>query len=234
MSSALILSLTVAVALPAIAAGLALFWSRRWALPRGLSSLSGGLLAGMALFVVLPDAWSEAGAVGTLGPLAAGLMTILLVDRYVHPVCPECSGREDWWSMAPLWAALAAHSLLDGALTELARPGSMASWALLAHRVPEALATVALLKTAQPGSKWVGVQMLMLQVATLIGFGGASWLDARVLHQGSAFAGGALLFLGFHRLHRSWQEAELRWTYTVVGAVGVWMVRHGHHFFSAR
>ena len=234
MSSALISSLALAVAFPAIAAGLALLWTRRWALPQGLSSLSGGLLAGMALFVVLPDAWSEAGAVGTLGPLAAGLLTMLIVDRYVHPVCPECSGREDWWAMTPLWAALAAHALLDGALIELARPGSIASWALLAHRVPEALATVALLKAAQPESKWVGAQMVLLQLATLVGFGFATWLDTRVLHQGYAFAGGALLFLGYHRLHRSWREAELKWAYTVAGAVGVWVVRHGHQFFSAR
>lgn len=223
-----------AVALPALAAGMALFVSRRWTGPRGWSSLSGGLLAGMALFVVLPDAWSEAGAAGTLSALAAGLFTMLVVDRYVHPVCPECGGGEDWWGMAPLWAALAAHSLLDGALIGWARPGSMASWALLAHRVPEALATAALVRAAQRESKWVGVQMMGLQLATLMGLVGASWLDAAVLHQGYAFAGGALLFLGVHRLHRSWREAELRWIYTVAGAVGVWMVRHGHHFLNAR
>lgn len=163
-----------------------------------MSSFATGLLAGLAFFVVLPEAWAEA------GPLVlAGWLLLWLVDRFLYPLCRHCGGAGPW----PLWIALGTHSFLDGALLALARPGSLAAWGLLLHRIPELAAMYGLLRET-PRVLW---QIGIFQAVCFVGYLGAAALDPLLLRQGYALGAGALVFLGWHRVHRSWHEARLDW-----------------------
>ena len=100
------------------------------------------------------------------------------------------------------------HALIDGALLELARPGSAAAWILLVHRMPEGVATAAVLRRFQPRSKWVGWQVVGWQVATV---------DPALMRCSYVFAGGVLVFFGLHQLHHNWRSAA--------GVASVWVMR---------
>lgn len=174
-------------------------------------------MAGIVVFVVLPEVWSEARSFEKMLPFAVGLVFAWGMDRFVHPACPECGGSSSWVALLPLWLALGIHGLIDGALLELARPGSVAAWVLLAHRLPEGVATAAVLRRFQPESKWVGWQVVGLQVATVLGFAGASLVNPDLLRGSYVFAGGVLVFLGLHQLHHNWRSAA--------GVASVWVMR---------
>ena len=205
------MTLLFAVGIPTLVA----LWSLR--LSQWVSSYAGGLMAGLVLFVVLPEVWNEAGTVGKMLPFVAGMALAWGMDRFVHPACPECGDCSNWVAMLPLWLALGIHALIDGALLELARPGSMAAWVLLIHRLPEGVATAAVLRRFQPKSQKVGWQVVGLQLATVVGFGGASLVDASLLRDSYVFAGGVLVFLGLHQLHHNWRSAA--------GVASVWVMR---------
>lgn len=221
MSSGMLFTLSFAVLLPALLALWAGDWLRTGGVPRRWASFSGGVLAGAALLVVLPEVASDAWWV------LAGFAALALVDRFLHPLCAGCGGGEPVWALAPLWLALAAHALLDGALIEMAQPHSFAGAILLGHRVPEVLAMLAVLRAASPAGRHLGAQVAALQLLVLVGFLLAAELNRAVLLQSYAFAGGAVLFLALHRLHRSWRESTFCWTASCSGAAGVWMVRFG-------
>ena len=208
MSNVELMTLLFAVGIPTLVA----LWSLK--LSHWVSSYAGGLMAGLVLFVVLPEVWNEAGTVGKMLPFVAGMALAWGMDRFVHPACPECGDCSNWVAMLPLWLALGIHALIDGALLELARPGSMAAWVLLIHRLP---ATAAVLRRFQPKSQKVGWQVVGLQLATVVGFGGASLVDASLLRDSYVFAGGVLVFLGLHQLHHNWRSAA--------GVASVWVMR---------
>ncbi len=195
----------VATLLPALAA-LAIpvpIRLRRW------QSFSGGALAAAALLIVLPEVWQHSGY------LLLGFLSFLLTDLLVHPV----------WSALPLWLAMATHSLLDGALLALAPPHSLPSWILLLHRIPEALAEVALLRTTQPSIRRPGIPIALLQLVVLAGYVSGEHLNHALLAQSYAFSGGALLFLALHRLHVSWRESNFCWRTSATDALSVALLR---------
>jgi zinc transporter ZupT len=212
MSTETTLVLIGAVVVPAIVS--------LWGLPRWMPAYASGLLVGLALFVLLPEV---GGGVG-VWPFAAGLVFAWCLDRYVHPSCTGCSGDSSWRTMLPLWGALGVHSLADGALLDMARPGSAASWLLVLHRLPEGLATAAVLRSAQPHSKLVWVQVVLLQVATLVGFFGGTVLSSRLLEESYGFAGGAMLFLGVHSMHHHGKESRLSLAQAGAGLLSMWMI----------
>jgi len=89
------------------------------------------------------------------------------------------------------------------------------------------LAMLALVRTARPRATHLGAKMAALQLCVLGGFLLAAQLNHAMLVQSYAIAGGAVLFLALHRLHRSWRESTFCWTSSVGGAASVWMVRIG-------
>ncbi len=220
MSSDALWSLLFGVGLPGVTSLVAIKLLKNIRLPDGMASLAGGLFAGVALGIVAPELWSAAGWWGALLPLATGFGFVWLVDAILHPVCGHCLGGEAGaWEWAPLWATLALHALLDGALLAMAGPTDIVGFLLLAHRIPEAVGAVALLRTVQTSDKFIPLQALGLQAAMTAGFLWGGALDHLLLHQGYGFAGGAVLFFGLHRLHATWQQANLRWDYTAAGAL---------------
>jgi hypothetical protein len=198
-----------------------------------LPSFSGGLLAGLALLVVLPESSESADFVSTILPFGLGFAISHLLDRYAHPICPACDSSPNVWTLLPLWTALSTHSFVDGALLGLADAGTLASWFLLLHRIPELLSTAVLLRMAKRSASAVGVGILLLQGFFCIGYAGASGLDLALLYRGYAFSGGALLFLGLHRLHESWERAELRFGHALGGMTVIWATHQALHRWSA-
>ncbi|MFZ0595001.1 MAG: hypothetical protein WAM39_31360, partial [Bryobacteraceae bacterium] len=66
---------------------------------RGLSprvaAAGGGLLFGISLFWVLPEMAGESGWIAGPAALLAGALPLWLIDRFVHPICPNCSASHD-------------------------------------------------------------------------------------------------------------------------------------------
>lgn len=225
MSNPWLWSLVFAVFLPAVIALVALrsLWPHR--LARQITLFSGGMFAGLALFVILPDVYEDGGWRASMACMAAGFVAIGLVDRFVEPVCPDCHGSTRRHSVWPLLGALGAHAMIDGALIQLAGPTSLTGWAIFFHRIPEAVGTAVLLRAAIRSSRAAAAGLMLLQVLTLAGLWWASLLNLDWLHRGYAFAGGSLLYLGFHRVHQSWHAADARLAYTLTGAFGVFAIR---------
>ena len=180
--------------------------------------------------MVLPQVSAE------LGFVLLGLAFSFLVDRFIHPLCSGCGGHGSPWASWPLWLALGAHSLMDGALIELAQPGSLASWLLLGHRIPEVLAIVGLLRSLQMPPAAIGRNVALLQLLVLAGLALATgWnqsLLQPLLRETYAFAGGALLFLGCHKLHHTWKESSLCWPSSLSGLAAVFVIHLGLSFLE--
>ena len=56
---------------------------------------SAGLLVGVVLFGLLPELVREIGWPGTVLLVAGGYGLLLLINRYVAPVCPSCAHDHD-------------------------------------------------------------------------------------------------------------------------------------------
>src|SRR5689334_2830086 len=62
---------------------------------RRLVSFSGGLLLGVAVFGLLPEVGNQIGWIASASLFAVGYLLLMIVDRYIYPVCPSCSHDHD-------------------------------------------------------------------------------------------------------------------------------------------
>src|SRR5438876_1175755 len=89
---------------------------------RAVVPFSAGVLLGVSLFGLVPELAGEIGWLTSGLLFAGGYGTLLLVNRYVYPVCPTCAHDHDHNACAtelhgfagPLFIAAAMHSFLDG------------------------------------------------------------------------------------------------------------------------
>lgn len=195
------------------------FLSRVPRIARKLVPFSGGLLAGISLFWLVPEVAERSGWGVSAVWLVAGFGTVWLVNRYISPVCPSCSPGHAHASCAqalhgfaaPLITASALHSFLDGwALGTSAGQRDLA-WifliAIATHKLPEGLALGSMLRASLRSPARVAAGILIAQSMTLAG--GAAAVALR-LNPGAwmpalALAGGTFIYLGYHAL-----EAETR------------------------
>lgn len=180
---------------------------------RILVPVSGGLLAAVALFALIPE---TAGAIGwPVALLAAGVGYGLLetFDRMGLPVCPSCSHSHGF--SGPLVAATAIHAFVDG-WGMMAIRGSSAHNAaaqhaseailgvLLLHKIPEGLALGAILRMSAGKARRAAGLSILAESPTLLGGAMGLWAaQARWIDYPLALAGGAYLFLGMHAI-RAW------------------------------
>jgi zinc transporter ZupT len=206
---------------------------------RQMTAFSGGLLAGVALFGLLPEVGEALGwTVGVL-LLVAGYLLLMGIDRYVYAVCPSCSHDHDHDGCsstlhgfaAPLIVAAALHAFLDGwsiATSQSAAMGLRVSLplALSLHKIPEGIALGAILRASTSSRSRAFAWCLAAESATLLGAGSgvamASRVTARWLHYPLALAGGCLLYLGYHAVHAEWlrRRAWIAFLPGVTGAAG--------------
>jgi zinc transporter ZupT len=231
---AMALVATMAAALGAIL-GLSLTGLRSSA--RRMVGFSGGLLAGVALFGLLPEVGEEIGWAAGVTLLVAGYLALMGIDRNVYAVCPTCAHDHDHEGCAstlhgfaaPLIIAAALHAFLDG--WSIATSQSAAAvglrvslpLALSLHKIPEGIALGAILRASTSSRGRAFGWCMAAESATLLGAGAgvvmASRVTARWLNYPLAAAGGCLLYLGYHAVHAEWRRRR-SWTAFLPGATG--------------
>jgi zinc transporter ZupT len=184
---------------------------------RRLVPFGGGTLIGVALFWVLPEMAETVGGASALTWLGAGVALLLLVDRYVYPVCPACSPAHDHDHCSttlhgfatPLFVASAVHAALDGwnlaASQDDAGLGFGVLAAIGAHKIPEGLALGVIARASLGARSSAMFWSAAAQLATLVGAAAegvvAPYLSVQLLHGLLALAGGSFLYLGWHAVH---------------------------------
>ncbi len=170
----------------------------RWLVP-----VSGVLLAGVAVFGLLPELVRAIGWPSTLGLAALGYGVLSLLDHNGVPVCPSCSHGEKF--STSLVIATAFHAFVDGwgmAATEnQASVGAAITTAMLLHKIPEGLALGTMLRVATPRAAAAMALLFVAELPTIAGgitglhSAPGIWIDYPL-----ALAGGTFLFLGLHAI----------------------------------
>lgn len=198
-----------------------------------LAAAGGGLLFGISLFWLMPEIAGTSGKVpavlGTLG--IAGALALLDKALVDHGHSPRHG------VVAPLIAATAIHSLLDGWSMRAFAPNSFAGIAvpigLALHKVPEGLA-LGWIARRSILSVWRAIAAgSFAELFTVAG----GWLEPHADRTGSAKFGawwtaavlsviaGAFLFLGFHAMLPNWRRrgvvAVFIVTLALVGGAGL-------------
>ncbi len=144
-------------------------------------------------------------ALGGFGvPLAfvAGFLTVWLVHRYIHPICPACTHDHQHAACPtrlhgfglPMLLALALHSFADGLSS--AQFGTAA--AVVLHKIPEGFAMVILFRAALERKLHIIAAIVIIQWMTVAGGLSVNGAWAEPL---KSLAAGSMLYLGLHSLH---------------------------------
>jgi zinc transporter ZupT len=189
-----------------------------------LVPLSAGVLLGLAAFGVLPEVAAETGWMAGLAVAAGGYALLLLLNRYVYPICPTCSHDHDHAACAtvlhgfagPLISAGSLHSFLDGwsiAAAQVAVPPGLrlaVPLAVALHKVPEGLALGGILQAAVRRRSAALAWCVVVEGVTVAGGAMGLVMAPRL---GSAWtiyplglAAGWLFYLGFHAIHEEWKR----------------------------
>jgi hypothetical protein len=182
-----------------------------------LGAAGGGLLAGIALFWLLPEIAAGVGWTAALLMALIACVVMLLLDRFL-----EHSDYMPGHSViGPLLVAAALHSFLDGwsvrafsgqALADVAVPVGLAL-----HKVPEGLALGWIShKSLRSASKSIAAGAAAESMTLLGGFveprtnqfgllAFGAWWEAVVL----AVIAGSFLFLGCHALLPDWKRPRM-------------------------
>jgi zinc transporter ZupT len=172
---------------------------------------------GVAIFWVLPEIADALSWLSAFAGIAAGFAVLWAVDRFLHPVCPACSGPHDHEHCsaelhgfaAPLLIAAAIHSALDGWSLSVANGsahlGAPFVMAIAIHKIPEGLALGVIVRAAMDSRHAALGWCLLAESATVIGavleLTLAPHLGPHVLNTLLAIAGGSFLYLGGHAVH---------------------------------
>lgn len=184
-------------------------------------TLSGAILATIALFWVLPElaaiyGWAM-GATLLLGSAAA----IAVIDRFVYPICPACSHSHDHdhchtrlhGFAPPLIIAALLHSLFDGWAFAIGWAQNGAQWlaaGIAVHKIFEGLALGVILRAAISRRSIALIWAVITQMVTIAGGAlamqtaslvGSQWISLLL-----AVGGGMFLYLGGHAIHSEWKR----------------------------
>jgi zinc transporter ZupT len=228
------MSLTAHLFLWALTTGIAVFalFSSTWApLHKRLLPWTGGVLVGLSVFWILPDLAVNEGWIVSLAGISAGVLLLLLFDRYVYPVCPFCAfgGHEGhaghlhddsanhthYFEVGwPLLIAGCVHNFFDGWMLELAHAdgagtlSSALSWGFAAHKILESFA-IGLLASAFASRPSRGLGIIVL-VQGAFAAGSIAVFYAGGLNEGIVdlcigSAAATLMFFGLSALRAEWR-----------------------------
>jgi zinc transporter ZupT len=220
-------ALLTALAVVGIGAGVSLGQARL--LSAHVAAAGGGLLLGIALFWLMPEIAEQSGwwwAVGmtlTVGFLV-GLADRVLVHSKEH-------GHGHRFTIAPVLAATATHSFLDGwsvrALQTLQMEGIAAAVGLALHKIPEGMAIGWIARRHIHSPKWAITAAIAAESVTLLGayvepsasksaFAkfGPLWASALL-----ALVSGSFLFLGLHAVLPNRRKASVMAIFAITIAV---------------
>jgi zinc transporter ZupT len=185
---------------------------------------SAGVLLGVVFFGLLPELVSETGSRRTLLLFAGGYGLLLLVNRYVAPVCPSCAHDHDHLACetvlhgfaAPLLSASMLHSFLDGwsiATVQLAVPLGIrvaVPLAVALHKIPEGIALGAIVRASMRSRTvallWCALAEGMTLPGGALGLAVAPHLGTAWIIYPLGIAAGWLFYLGAHAIHEEWKR----------------------------
>ncbi|MDE3197728.1 MAG: ZIP family metal transporter [Acidobacteriota bacterium] len=188
------------IALATAFASIALASGRRM---RFIVPASGLLLAGVALFGLIPELAGGIGWAWTLLLATAGYALLHLLDHRGYAVCPSCSHGEKF--AGSLVAATAVHAFVDGwgivAVGGQGRAAAAITLAILLHKAPEGFALGAMLRASTPTVSRAVVMCLAAELPTIAGGGAGRWATPpEWADYMLAFVSGTFLFLGSHAI----------------------------------
>jgi len=212
---------------------------------RRVLPFSGGLLAGIGLFWILPEIAGRDGWLGAVAGLIAGASLLFLIDRYLYPVCPTCAHTHHHEECAqslhgfatPLLIASGLHSFFDGwslAASEQQGFESLRAAFLVGigvHKLPEGLALGALLIAALGSEGRAMLGATVAQAMMLMGGMAAVALAGHLAAPGTlaflSIAAGAFVYLGYHAVDSEYRQRGFRTSLApaLTGAVGAAVLR---------
>ncbi len=223
MSPAFVAALIIfALAIAGILAGLSL--SSVQALSRRLIAFSGGVLAGVSGFWILPELAGVFGWTAAVGWLTAGFATLWAIDKYVYTVCPSCSHTHDHDGCktrlhgfaGPMLVVAGMHSFLDGWIVAASGAGSTAVLAsavlvgVAVHKIPEGMALGVIVQASVKRHVSALWSCIVAESMTVAGAGAAIRLAPSLgtdwAHYVVALAAGSFLFLGYHAVHSEYKR----------------------------
>jgi zinc transporter ZupT len=186
---------------------------------RVILAFSAGVLLGVVLFGLAPEIAHEAGWGRAALLFGVGYGLLLLINRFVYPVCPTCShdhnhsacATELHGFAAPLIGVTALHSFLDGwsvaTVQQVAPLGLRVAVpvAVALHKLPEGIAIGAILlaavksRTAAVG--WAAVAQGTTVLGGAVGLTLAPRLGSEWTTYPLGIAAGWLCYLGYHAVH---------------------------------
>lgn len=198
------------------AAGGVALAGHRW-LTRYLVPLSGGLLIGVAVGVLIPELAAEIGWATALAMAGIGFVLLAAIDRLAFPICPSCDHKHASLRLegfaAPLLMAVGIHAFVDGwGMVAVAKGAPEASravtLAILLHKVPEGLTLGTLTRASFATTGTAMLWCMLAEMATVLGGGAGLWLTpAQWVGFPLAMAAGTFVFLGSGALRASWGRA---------------------------
>lgn len=235
--------LAALVAILSAALGVLLLRERKAA--RFLIPLSGGLLAGVAVFGLIPELTAQMGWATGLSLVALGYGLLMGLDRFVYSVCPSCAHDHDHDGCAttlhgfaaPLLIATSLHAFIDGwglVTVQTAVPAFAA--ALFLHKIPEGLALGTILRASlgRGATALLAIVLCALaELATVLGGVAGLWhTPAAWVGYPLAVAGGTFLFLGVHAVHSDVKRRGARMAFipALAGAAGAVILQQGLRF----
>jgi zinc transporter ZupT len=204
------------------------------------------VLVGVSLFWVLPEVAERFGWLGAAAMMGSGAGLLLVVDRYLYPVCPACAHTHDHEACqmrlhgfaAPLAVTIGVHSFLDGAGVAAAQSaatgalGQAVFWGLALHKVPEGLAMGVMLRASVRSWPAALAWSVTAQAPMVAGGLLEAWLAPGLGAPGIllllALAGGSFLFLGAHAVHAEFRRGGARGAFAaaLVGLLAAILVPH--------
>jgi zinc transporter ZupT len=168
-----------------------------------LVRISGALLAGVALFGLIPELVREAGWWRTIPLVVLGYGTLMALDRRGYAVCPSCMHGEKF--AGSLVAATAVHAFVDGwglvAVRGQGNASGAIAIAILAHKAPEGLALGAMLRASSGSVPAALGWCLAAELPTILGGAAGLWITPPGwLGYILSLVAGTFLFLGIHAL----------------------------------
>jgi zinc transporter ZupT len=187
-------------------ASIAMAQGRRRVLLVRISSL---LLAGVALFGLLPELLREAGWWPVLPLAALGYGFLMLLDHHGYAVCPSCSHGEKF--AGSLVAATAVHAFVDGwGVVAASGQGNVSHaivLAILVHKAPEGLALGAMLRASARRVSIAVALCFVAELPTILGGAAGLWITPPGWIQYLlSLVAGTFLFLGIHAFRSVYPE----------------------------
>ena len=173
-----------------------------------LVRISGALLAGVALFGLLPELIHESGWWPTLSLAAVGYLVLMTLDRRGYAVCPSCSHGHSF--AGSLVAATAVHAFVDGwGLVATQGQGSVSgaiALAILLHKAPEGMALGAMLRASSSSVPSAVGLCFVAELPTILGGAAGFWITPPGwIDYLLSLVAGTFLFLGIHALREKTQ-----------------------------